>query len=457
MLGQPQEPAQANPSQDEPGKAAAGGRARRLVIWCALAALVGGLPLASILKKRDSAEQLLAQESRLAEAEVDVINSRRLVHDEQELPTRTTISQYLQKAGLDTATVGEIIRDARPVYNLAWVRAGNQVDIIRSGKGELRAVSYQVDQDRVLWLTKQDKGFSAEMQAVPYTIAVAGVAGMVRDSLFQAVADQGEGDWLTLKIADIFGWDVDFSTDTQPGDTFEVVVEKKMLGGQLWGYGRVLAAEYQNAGHLHQAVLFRDPSGRPAYYGPSGKSLQKAFLRSPLKFSAPITSRFSLHRFHPILKRYRPHLGIDYGAPLGSPVQAVGDGRVVSAGWHGESGKMVRLRHAKGFETYYLHLSRILVRPGQQVQQGQIIARTGATGLATGPHLDFRVTRHGSFVNFLRLELPPAQSVAKKDWNDFVATRTEFLDQLASLHTHAAATLAEAHSPAPKLRITKGK
>jgi murein DD-endopeptidase MepM/ murein hydrolase activator NlpD len=286
---------------------------------------------------------------------------------------------------------------------------------------------------------------------------VAGVAGTVHDSLFQAVADQGEGDWLTLEIADIFGWDVDFSTDTRQGDTFAVIVEKKMLGSKLWGYGRVLAAEYQNEGQLHQAVLFRDPSGRPGYYGPSGKSLQKAFLRSPLKFSAPITSRFSRHRFHPILKHYRPHLGIDYGAPVGSAVQAVGDGRVVSAGWSGGGGKMVRLRHPKGFETYYLHLSRILVRPGQQVRQGQIIARSGATGLATGPHLDFRVRRHGQFVNFLRLKLPPAQSVAKKDWNDFVATRTELLDQLASLHPHPAGTLAEARSSVRDQQTTKGK
>jgi murein DD-endopeptidase MepM/ murein hydrolase activator NlpD len=314
-----------------------------------------------------------------------------------------------------------------------------------------------VDADRLLWITKHQQGFHAELQPVPYTITVAGVAGTVRDSLFQAVADQGEGDWLTLEIADIFGWDMDFSTDTQPGDTFEVVVEKKVLNGQLWGYGRVLAAQYQNEGQLHQAVLFRDPAGRPAYYGPSGKSLQKAFLRSPLKFSAAVTSRFSRSRFHPILKRYRPHLGVDYGAPVGSPVQAVGDGRVVSAGWNGGGGKMLRLRHAMGYETYYLHLSRILVRPGQQVRQGEVIARSGATGLATGPHLDFRVTRHGAFVNFLRLKLPPAQSVASQDWNDFVATRTELLDQLASLHAHPTETLAQARPPAPDQQTTKGK
>jgi murein DD-endopeptidase MepM/ murein hydrolase activator NlpD len=208
----------------------------------------------------------------------------------------------------------------------------------------------------------------------------------------------------------------------------------------------VLAAQYQNAGQLHQAVLFRDPSGRPAYYAPSGKSLQKAFLRSPLKFGAPVTSGFSNNRFHPILKRYRAHHGVDYGVPVGSAVQAIGDGRVISAGWNGDSGKMIHLRHAMGYETYYLHLSNTLVRPGQQVGQGQLIARSGATGLATGPHLDFRVTRHGQFLNFLRLKLPPAEAVAPKDWDEFAATRTQLLDHLASLHTQSAGKVEQARA-----------
>jgi murein DD-endopeptidase MepM/ murein hydrolase activator NlpD len=415
------------------------------------------LALHAIVRQRQRAEGMLAQEARRAQAEVEVIKARRLVHDEETLPSRTTISQFLTQAGIDAPTTEEIIRDARPVYNLAHIRAGNQVDIIRTGKGDLRAISYQVDEDRVLWVTRQEHGFRAEIQLVPYVVSVAGVAGTVRDSLFQAVSDQGEGDWLTLKIADIFGWDIDFNTDTRPGDRFEVVVEKKMLNGRLWGYGRVLAAEYVNEGQVHQAILFHDPGGRPAYYGPSGKSMQKAFLRSPLRFAARITSRYSLHRFHPILKRYRPHRGIDYGAPVGSAVQAIGDGRVVFAGWHGGGGKEVRLRHARGWETYYLHLSRILVHAGQLVRQGQIIARTGATGLATGPHLDFRITRHGQFVNFLRLQLPPAQSVAKKDWNAFVATRTQLLDQLASLHEHSTGTLAQERSTASHQQGAQGK
>ena len=229
------------------------------------------MPLGSILQRRFLAERLLAHESRLAVQEIDVINECRLIHAEEEVPARATIIPFLEQAGLDTRTAEEIVREARPVYNLAQIRAGNRLDIIRSGKGTLRAISYDVDRDRILWITKQAEGFRAEIRPVPYTLTVAGVSGTVRDSLFQAVSDQGEGDWLTLEIADVFGWDVDFSTDTQPGDTFEVVVEKKMLNGERWGYGRVLAAQYQNAGQLHQAVLFRDPSGRPAYYAPSGK------------------------------------------------------------------------------------------------------------------------------------------------------------------------------------------
>jgi murein DD-endopeptidase MepM/ murein hydrolase activator NlpD len=420
----------------------------RITVWTlVLTGLVA--PLGTILRQRATAERLLAHESRLAVQSVDVINERRLVHDEREIPERTTISEFFSTAGFDAKTIEALLRAARPAYNLARIRAGNRIDIIRSGYGDLRAVTYEVDRDRLLWITRQPDGFAADLRPIPYEIVVTGVAGTVRDSLFQAVDDLGEGVWLTVQIADIFGWDVDFSTDTQPGDSFQVVVEKKMLYGERWGYGRILAAQYRNGNTLHQAVLFRDPAGRPAYYSPSGKSLQKAFLRSPLKFAAPVTSRFSNRRFHPILKIYRAHHGVDYGVPVGTAVQAVGDGRVISAGWKGQGGNEVRLRHTKGFETYYLHLSKVLVKPGQQVRQGEVIALSGQTGLATGPHLDFRVSRNGQFLNFLTLKLPPAESVAPPDMPEFAELRTRLLDQLASLHRDAARGTERAAAPAP--------
>ena len=291
--------------------------------------------------------------------------------------------------------------------------------LARTPHGDLIALSYQIDPDRILQIRPTEGAFQARIEQVPFRISTEGISGRVDSSLIGAVEDLGEHDELALRIADIFGWDLDFNTETQRGDTFAVEVEKKTLNGEFQSYGRILAAEYRNGSRTLQAVLFHDPEGRPGYYGPSGKSMKKAFLRSPLPFSTRITSRFTFSRFHPILKHSRPHLGIDYAAPVGSAVQAVADGRVVSAGWHGEGGKEVKLQHAMGYETYYLHLSQILVKPGESVRQGQMVARTGQTGLATGPHLDFRVSRNGQFMNFLRLKLPPAESVAEKDMAEF--------------------------------------
>src|SRR6202007_280161 len=203
---------------------------------------------------------------------------------------------------------------------------------------------------------------------------------------------------------------------SRPGDTFRIVVEKKnVANGETASYGRILVAEYNNAGRPYRAVLFHDVAGHPAYFTPEGKAMKKAFLHSPLKFAAAITSHYSTHRYHPILKEYRPHLGIDYAAPTGTPVQTIGDGRVTIGGRKGGAGNLVEIQHTNGYTTYYMHLSRVLVRSGQRVEQGQRIGLVGMTGLATGPHLDFRIQQHGQFLNFERLGLPTAEPVAKRD------------------------------------------
>lgn len=408
----------------------------RLILISLLLAGLGSLGVRAALHERHAAEERLAHQSRQAVQDVKTLAARREVSHRMSLPSRTTFAQFLEKDGVAPGTVSEIIRDARPVYDLSLVRAGNPVTLVTSGSGILRKVSYEIDQDHVLWVTRGPERFHARIQNVPYVVTVVGVSGVVEDSLFQAVTNQGEGDQLALDLADIFGWDIDFNTETRPGDRFAVVVEKKTLYGRFVGYGRMLAAEYDNAGRRYQAVLFHDLDGRPAYYRPDGKSLQKAFLRSPLRFAARITSGFSYHRYHPILHYYRPHLGIDYGAPMGSAVQAVADGTVVEAGWHGEGGREVCLRHAQGYKTYYLHLSHVLVHIGQKVEQGQIIGRSGESGLATGPHLHFAITHHGRFMNFLAMNLPPAKAVAHKDWNAFVTARNREMNQLASLTSY---------------------
>src|SRR5207247_8547764 len=209
-----------------------------------------------------------------------------------------------------------------------------------------------------------------------------------------------------------------------------VLEKRKYLDRQTAGYGRILAAEYENAGRRYQALLFHDPAGRPGYYAADGKSLQKAFLRSPLKFGAPVTSHFSRSRFHPILKIYRPHMGTDYGAPVGTPVQTIGSGRVIFAGRKGGEGNMVQIAHFSGYETMYLHLSRMFVRTGEHVEIGKTIGLVGSTGLSTGPHLDFRILQKGQYKNFERLGLPPSDPVSKKNLPEFAAVREKWLPPL---------------------------
>src|SRR5207249_4349512 len=207
---------------------------------------------------------------------------------------------------------------------------------------------------------------------------------------------------------------------------FQLSVEKQFReNGDFAGYGPVLAAEFDNAGRRVRALRFAPEGGSPAYYDDRGVSMRRFFLASPLKFQPVVTSAFSRSRLHPILREYRPHLGVDYKAPEGAPVVAVADGVVVSAGLSGGSGRLVHLRHANGYESEYLHLSTITVRAGSRVRQGDLIGRVGHTGLATAPHLDFRIKKNGAFINPVtaRRSLPPAEPIAAAEMPSFALAR----------------------------------
>ncbi len=298
----------------------------------------------------------------------------------------------------------------------------------RSVEGALREIDYKIDGERVLKIVPHDGVFSAEIKAIPSTTETSVVSGHIDDSLFNAMQQIGESPELTMRLAQIFGYDLDFYTDPRRGDTFRVVLEKKKYAnGQIAAYGKILAAEYDNGGKKYEALLFHDPSGHDAYYTADGKSLQKEFLRSPLKFAAPVTSHFSKARFHPILKTYRAHLGTDYGAPIGTPVQSIGNGKVTFAGRKGGEGNMVEILHSNGYQTMYLHLARMYVRVGEHVSIGKIIGAVGSTGLSTGPHLDFRILQKGQYRNFEKLGLPPSEPVEKKNWAEFALVREKWL------------------------------
>jgi murein DD-endopeptidase MepM/ murein hydrolase activator NlpD len=425
------------------------GRIGRILFWVVLVALSAGFIVTSYYL-RNSAEGEVSVQASSAREEARRIQEQVVLYSERLVPAGLPFQMLLRAVGIDAETAGRLAASAQSVFDLRHLRAGNRLDVGRSVLGELRSVRYRIDTDRVLSIAPQGNEVHSEIQTIPSEMQTIGVMGEVHGSLFEAVINAGEKPELAMRLAQIFGWDLDFYTDPRPGDTFRVVVEKKVLSNcEFLSYGRILAAEYKNAGRRYGAVLFHDASGAPAYFTPEGKSMKKAFLHSPLKFAAPITSHFSEHRFHPILKEYRPHLGIDYAAPTGTPVQTIGEGRVVFAGPKGGAGNLVQIQHTNGYTTYYMHLSRVLVRSGQHVEQGQSIGLVGMTGLATGPHLDFRIQRQGQFLNFERLPLPPSDPVAKRDWNEFAVLRDRAIALMPTKLSQPNATLAKNSSLFP--------
>jgi murein DD-endopeptidase MepM/ murein hydrolase activator NlpD len=255
-------------------------------------------------------------------------------------------------------------------------------------------------------------------------VRVEAVEGEVRRSLFESIDAVGESPQLVLAMVEIFSSDFDFTADTRPGDRYRLLVEKRYANGGFVDYGRILVAQYLSDGRTLSGVGFaRSGEPRWAFYDPDGRSLKKSFLKSPLEFTR-ITSGFTYARPHPILGGVRPHLAIDYAAPVGTPVRAVADGVVAAAGWDGGNGVSITVRHRSGYATMYNHLSKLAagVRRGTRVSQRQVIGYVGMTGLATGPHLDYRVARDGQFVNPLSEKFIPGEPIAG-------AERARFLEQ----------------------------
>ncbi|MFA5028065.1 MAG: M23 family metallopeptidase, partial [Candidatus Methylomirabilota bacterium] len=273
-------------------------------------------------------------------------------------------------------------------------------------------------------------GWVSSRTDVPVERRVARVEGTLRENLFESMEGLGERPQLVIDFAEIFAYDFDFASDSQPGDRFRLLVEKVFTGDQFVHYGRILAAEYDNQGRLHTGVFFQGKE-EGGYFTPAGESMRRSFLKSPLEFTR-ISSGYSRGRRHPVLGGVRPHLAIDYAAPTGTPVWAVADGTVEFVGWKGGNGKTVLLRHRSNFKTMYNHLSRFgkSIRPGARVRQRQVIGFVGSTGLSTGPHLDYRVMKDGAFVNPLQQKFIPGKPVAAAARTRFAAERDALLRTL---------------------------
>ena len=295
-----------------------------------------------------------------------------------------TFASLLRDQGMSPQEAADLIARAAKVFDLRKVRAAQPYKFEWATGRVLRRIEYEIDGDRLLRLSREAASdWRAELVPIAKTLRVETVRGTIdrtTPSLVAAVDAAGETIDLTLALAGIFGGEIDFNTELQPGDHFALTVEKQFReAGAFAGYGPILAAEFTNAGRRVRAVRFTDADGAAAYFDERGVSMRRFFLASPLKFQPVVTSGFSRSRLHPILREYRAHLGVDYRAPAGAPVVAVSDGVVVSAAASGGSGRMVHLRHANGFESEYLHLSSIAVRGGARVRQGELIGRVGAT------------------------------------------------------------------------------
>lgn len=273
-------------------------------------------------------------------------------------------------------------------------------------------------------------GWTASFTPFERQLVTRCVRGSLEGSLVGSIEKAGAPAGLAYRMADVLQWDLDFNRDLRLGDRFEVVYQVLYLDGEPSSLGPILALDYRNAGRRLQAFRYGHDGG---YYDAEGRPLQKMFLRSPLRFSR-ITSRFSRHRFHPILKRFRPHYGVDFGAPVGTPVRVTANGTVTFAGWDRGGGRTIKVRHPNGYLTAYLHLSRFArgIRPGARVHQGEVIGFVGQTGLATGPHLDYRVQRGGRWIDPLSLKSVPADPIPKRHLAAFEALRDALLASLAS-------------------------
>jgi murein DD-endopeptidase MepM/ murein hydrolase activator NlpD len=271
-----------------------------------------------------------------------------------------------------------------------------------------------------LQLDRAGEGWSARWRACERTRRPRTARGTLHGSLEQSLRAAGADPSLAYRMADVLQWDIDFNRDLRTGDRFEVLYEEELVDGVPRGLGEVAALVYDNGGRRLEAYRY----GEQGYYDGEGRPLRKMFLRSPLPYSR-VTSRFSRRRFHPVLKVYRPHYGVDYGAPAGTPVRVTAGGVVVFAGWDGGGGKTVKVRHPNGYLTAYLHLSRYAsgVRAGRRVAQGDVVGYVGSTGLATAAHLDYRVQERGRWIDPLSLASVPAPPVPAGEWTRFAAWR----------------------------------
>jgi murein DD-endopeptidase MepM/ murein hydrolase activator NlpD len=330
-----------------------------------------------------------------------------------------TLDRIFRRLKLDLSDLASL-RDLPGLKSgLDKLRPGEALHLIHRD-GSLFGFERQLSPSETLRVIRDEEGFRSKVLENPLETRERIVRGVIDSSLFEAVAKAGAHDQTALALADIFGWDIDFVLDIQPGDSFTATYDEISQDGKYIKDGPITAAVFVNRGKTYRAVRYVDPNGGAHYYTPEGLSMYRAFLRTPVEFTR-ISDRFNPNRRHPILNTIRAHKGVDYAAPTGTPVRAAGDGRVQFAGRKGGYGNVLEIAHARGVVTVYGHLSRFAsgVRTGTKVTQGEVVAYVGMTGLATGPHLHYEYRVNGVHKNPQTVELPGAAPIDPSWRQDF--------------------------------------
>jgi murein DD-endopeptidase MepM/ murein hydrolase activator NlpD len=297
--------------------------------------------------------------------------------------------------------------------------------------GELFGLERRLSDSETLKVSRAERGLRADVLQNPLQTRRRTVRGHIDHSLFEAVEAAGANDQTAVALADIFGWDIDFVLDVRPGDSFVVTYDELWRDGEYLRDGPIQAAEFINQGREYRAVRYSDPDGATHYYTPDGRSLHRAFLRAPVEFTR-VSSRFNSSRLHPILNRIRAHKGVDYAAPMGTPVRAASDGRVILAARNGGYGNEIEIEHSRSVVTVYGHLAHFArgIHAGTHVTQGELIGYVGMTGLATGPHLHYEYRVNGVFKNPQTVSLPAAAPIDPRWRDDFLASSAPLLASL---------------------------
>lgn len=351
------------------------------------------------------------------------------------------LAEILLKEKINKAEADKIVLALNSKFRVRHIHPGKKYEIFKSTDGEIFRFNYWDTAVEYFSVRKSSggaagSGFYCEKSVLPAKKVLRKIHGEIQSTLYEALAEKGVPDEIIMTIADIFAWQIDFFNDPRKGDKFKVIYNQYKYGREFVNDGEILAVRY-GGGYIgeHTAIYFESSDKKiNGYYAPDGSSLRKIFLKAPLEYRR-ISSYFTNRRFHPILRYYRAHKGIDYSAPSGTPVSSIGDGEVTYAGWNGDFGKFVKIKHNSVYSSTYGHLRSIdgNIRKGKRVRQKQEIGRVGSTGLSTGPHLDFRITKNSKLVNFLKLDIPAAKNLPEEYITEFKTVKEKAIEMLESI------------------------